>query len=591
MVLSTALAFIAMPSAKAAEGAWAQRVQVVYDARSGTVSRQLLRVWNPVPDLDLEFTWEPEPGSAFRPSADGTVSGRGTLVWRIRGSSAHDRRSVHSTFTGDLADGRPHGSGRLELRSGERFEGNWVAGILDGEGMHLDASGNRYSGTFADSLPHGQGRQAMADGTIYEGGFRNGRRHGAGRLRLPGGTARMTEWQDGIEIGSGGPDRLADALVGGLVRAQAGGGDAGKVDLSIVVDQRMTQQSELQYQHAVLDDRIEIYPLSDDMVSAWIGQATISEWVYGGTFGGIDWEDAPSFLQVEFKTGDGSRVALERLELQVADSQVYRKPFLSVVGHRGCIGYRPAFSFQNNGWGPVRDAAMEVQFYNPDRPESGSRSLTLPVPDFDEGADVDIEPLLRQAGVDVATLAGSRFTCPSEAQLDQCRSDILSSLDLGELTGLFSGYASLEVGLRGRLRYRWQDDYGNVYDADEPLEAMVQLGVIETELMVAEGGDAWGGSPEALRYQVIELPESGQDYSIDLPVRGNRNLAAYVARLKVYAEHTSIHRFRVVASFKDGSTRQTLPVSYFHIRPRDVYYDPAEPAQECFLDPSYTPPR
>lgn len=588
-----------LPAAGAAgeEGRWAQRVQVVYDAAAGTVSRHLLRAWDFEPGRDLEFIWEPERGTTFRPGADGVISGRGTLVWRIRGSAAHDRRSVYSTYQGEIRDGRPNGHGRLERRDGEVFEGEWADGVLNGKASHLDAAGNRTSGDFAGGLPHGTGRQAMADGTIYEGGFRNGRRHGAGTLKLPGGTAMATEWRNGLEVSGASPNRLADALVGGLLRAQAGGGDAGKIDLSVTVDQRMNQQAEMQYQHVVLDDHVEIYPLNAGMVDAWVGDAPIIDYGYEGTFDYIDWDDAPSFLQVAFQTGDGSRVKLDRIELQVDDSQVYRKPFLSAVSHRGCVGYRPGFSLQNNGWGPVSDAALSFEFYDLENPDNASGSFSTEVGSFDEGIDISVEPMLAAAGVDIGTLAQGRFTCASEERLPQCRQETLQSIELGDIAPLIGGksssgyHAAIELGLRGRLSYRWADDAGNSYDADEQLDVGLQLAIIETEMMVAEGGDGWGGSPEALRYQVIELPESRQDYVIDLPVRGNRNLAAYIARLKVFAGQTSIHRFRAVASFEDGSVRQSLPVSYFHMRPRQTFYEPAEPAGGCYLDPIHTPPR
>ena len=40
----------------------------------------------------------------------------------------------------------------------------------------------------------------------------------------------------GKEIGGNGPTSLADATVGGLLKAQSGGGDADKVEIGVVVD-------------------------------------------------------------------------------------------------------------------------------------------------------------------------------------------------------------------------------------------------------------------------------------------------------------------------------------------------------------------
>lgn len=571
-----------------ASGKWSERVQIVYDAGTKSVERVRLRVWDAEPERNLEFLWEPDQNSGFdHRAADGMVEGRGKLVWRVRGSAPHDPRTIYSVYVGEMRDGRPHGDGKLELRAGEIFEGQWVAGRLHGEGVHLDAAGNRYAGTFENGVPHGRGRLALANGSIYEGEFRNGLRDGEGRMRLPGGTDYASRWKEGVEIGGPRHDILADATVGGLLRAQTGGGDAGKVDLSVIVEPRMTQQAEMKYLHTVQDEHIEIYPDDEDIIGVWTGEASSYHYSYLHRFRHIDWDNAPVFLQVTFETTDRSRVKLDGLELQVEDSQVYRKPFLTVVGHYGCIGYRPGFSFQNNGWGPVQDAALSLEFYSEDNPQLASRRFSAGVGSFDLGGDVAMEPVLQQAGVDTAALAQARFTCPSEDEVPQCRQQAVDSLSLGEIAPLVGGMNDLSVGVRGTIDYRWADDRGNVYDQSEPFDLSIQLGYFETERMVAEGGGYWGSAPAALRYQEVHLPADRQNYVIDMPVRGNKNLAAYVARLKMFAEHSSYHRFRAVARFEDGSERYSKPVSLYYVKPQLRDYEPPQPAQACYLDPAF----
>lgn len=568
------------------QGAWAERVQIVYDPATHAVQRVRLRVWDGEPQRNLEFVWEPDPAARFDPAADDVVEGRGKLVWRVRGSASHDRRAIYSTYSGEMKDGRPHGHGRLERRGGEVFEGEWEAGVLHGAGMHLDVLGNRYEGAFENGLPHGHGRQAMADGSIYEGGFRDGLRDGEGRMRLAGGTGYAARFEAGVEIGAGRPDAGADATLGGLLRAQAGGGDAGKVELSVTVEPRMTQDAAMRYEHAVLDERVEIFPQNPGMVEAWIGEAVARASGYDEVFGGIDWDNAPAFLEVRFKTGDGSRVKLAGLELQVEDSQVYRKPFLSIIEHEGCVGYRPDFSFQNHGWGPAQDARLTFEFFNLDDPEQASREFTLEAGSFDVGSDVSVEAALAEAGVDTAALASARFTCGSLDELPQCRQQAMGMVDFGELGDLVSGKLDLSLGMRGRVAFDWADDRGNLYAADEPFEAAIQIGFIETEMMVAEYGDGLGDAPEALRYQEVRLPSDASGYVIDMPVRGNKNLAAYAARLKMFAEQTSIHRFRAAARFADGSERYSKPVVLFYMKPREDYHEMALP-ESCYIDPGY----
>ena len=583
LLLSAGPAFAAEPGEE-----WAERVQILYDAKTRSVERVWLKVRDGEPHLNLEFLWEPDPESGFDPAATGgIVEGRGTLVWRVRGSAPHDRRAIHSTYEGEMKDGRPHGQGRLERRDGEVFEGQWVAGRLHGDGMHLDIQGNRYSGAFRDGLPHGHGRQAMADGTIYVGGFSRGLRDGEGTVRLPGGTRYASRWRAGIETDAGRPDAIADATLGGLLLAQAGGGAAGKVDLSVTVEPRATQEATLRYTHAVLDERVEIYPENPGIVDTWLGQAVARPYGYAMDFGYIDWSNAPAFLEVRFETQDGSRVPLDALELQVEDSQIYRKPFLSVVNHAGCVGYRPSFSFQNNGWGAVENARLTLEFFNRDAPAQASGSFTLEAGGFDFGGDVPLEAVLGEAGIDTAALADARFSCPSLDEVQQCRQRVIGEGAFGDLGQLLSGELDLTVGVRGRIAYRWTDSRGNAVDGDEPFEAALQLGFIETEMMTAEGGDGWGTAPEALRYQEVRLPDDAQNYVVDMPVRGNKNLSAYVGRLKMFADHTSVHRFRVAARFADGSERYSKPVALFYAKPREHFHTPPEPASGCYLDPGY----
>lgn len=572
-------------------GSWSERVQVIHDAAAGTVVRVRLKAWNAEPVDPLEFVFEPEPGSGFDPSAGGgAITGRGKLVWRVRGSASYDRRTVHSTYAGDLVAGRPHGKGRMEKRSGEVLEGEWVGGLLHGKGTLTEADGTRTQATFVEGRAHGEGRQTRTDGSIYEGGFRDGRRDGAATVRLPGGTAYASQWRDGAEISGRRPDVLADAMVGGLLRAQSGGGDAGKAELSVSVDQRMTRQADMHYVHEVYDDYIEIRPEDAGMVDAWLGKAEIAPYSYGAAFGYVDWEEAPSYLEVAMKTTDDSRVRVEAFQLRFEDSQVYRKPFLSILEHRGCVGFRPTFSFANNGWGPARNGRLWFEFHDTSNPEKTSRRFEMAIDDFDDGLDVSLRSALDQTGVDTAALERGRFTCASEQDLPQCRQRVLDTLDFGEIEPMLSGGPVIGVGYRGEFTYSWSDDRGNDYETTEPVEAELQLAAIETEVMVAEHGAGWGDPPAALRYQEVRLPSDDQDYTVDMMLRGNRNVSDLTARLKVYAGENSIHRFRAVATFADGSTRQSKPVNYYHVRPRDPTFEPAQP-DNCYLDDSiFVPP-
>ncbi len=582
--LLLATAALADAPAGAEPGAWSERVQILYQDDSRSVVRRKVRVWDPHPEKNLDFVWEPDKGqTGGGVGRDGLVSGKGKLVWRVRGSASYDPRTVFSVYSGEMRDGRPDGSGRLEIRSGEVLEGTWKAGVLDGEGLRIDAAGNRYEGAFVDGRPHGQGRLLSRNGEIYAGSFVDGLRHGKGRVTLAGGTSYESTWERDRELGGGLPDRLVDAGIGGLLHAQSGGGDAGKVEIGTIVDQRMTQQADMQYQHLVREEDVAIYPVDEDMNNAWNGTGLITTSDY--VFTGIDWEDAPAFVEVDLATTDKSRVKLDGLELRVSASDAYRKPMLSLGNHLGCVGFRPSFTVFNHGWGGVKNASVSLRFVGEEGEGEGTRTFTQPIVDFDGGTDVMIRDIIAEAGVDVATLESQRFKCPSMDSLNVCRSQVFNTVGFGELADYVWGEDKLFTTAVGTFDYEWSDDYDNTYQASETFQVDISLAVIELPKELAECGDGFGGSPEALRYQDVELRVGERDYVVDLPLRGNKTVREYTARLKMWAKMSSFHQFQTVARFADGSERRSKPVSLFYFRPRPSAYESNIQLPACYLEP------
>ncbi len=77
-------------------------------------------------------------------------------------------------FSGELANGSPHGRGRLRLSDGTIYEGEWSAG-----------------------KPHGKGKLVTAGGASYSGEFDRGRRHGYGIYVRPDGKTEKGLWDKG----------------------------------------------------------------------------------------------------------------------------------------------------------------------------------------------------------------------------------------------------------------------------------------------------------------------------------------------------------------------------------------------------------
>lgn len=574
-------------AADPAEGTWSERVQVFHDPANRSIVRRTVRVRDAEPERNLDFLWEPETGAAVQLDADGALSGRGTLTWRVRGAASYDPAAVFSVYSGEMRGGRPHGQGRLERRSGETSEGLWRDGVLNGRGVHVDAKDNRYEGEFRNGRPDGEGRYLAANGEIFEGRFADGLRHGAGTTILPGGTRYASSFAMGVET-SERPSALADADGGGLLRIQTGGDTAARTEFSVTVDQRMNQLGETRYQHLMRAEDIAIYPISDAVNKAWNGNGEIDE--YNLVFQAAAEDVSPVFLEGQLATTDNSRVKLDAVRIEVASSESYRKPMLTLQAHSGCVGFRPSFSFVNHGWGEVEDAEVTLRFTgepsyedNPP-PQPETRSFSVPVGRFDEGIDLSIRNALIEAGVDVTALETKRFPCPSDDQLGICRGQVFNTVDFGEVAGMVYGEDAISTRAVGELSYRWADAAGNRYDSTETFSVEIRLAQIEIARSMAECGDSFGLSPEALRYIEVKLPLDQSGYAIDLPVRGNKTVRDYTARLKVSADQSSVHRFQATAQFADGSVRRSKPVTLFYFRPRENFYAPTMRLPACYLE-------
>ena len=461
------------------------------------------------------------------------------------------------------------------------LDGTWKNGEASGRVVWIDASGNRYEGDFVHGRPHGKGIYRGTNGTIFEGAFENGLRHGEGVTRLPGGTRYASRWEHGREIGGTRPDALADAMVGGLLTAQSGGGTAGKVEIGVAVEERMNQQSEMQYQQLVRDEDIAIYPTSEDINHYWNGTGQITPGDY--VFSGIDWETSPAFVQVDVATTDGSRARIDSLALKDINSDGYNKPMLTLTEHSGCVGFRPSFSFVNHGWGAVRDATLSLQFTTEEEGGAVSRTFEQKLDTFDSGIDVSVRSFMDEAGVDTAKLEAGKYTCQSRDSLNVCRSQVFNDVGFGEIADYIQGDDKLFTTAVGKLDYSWADDAGTLYTQSEPFRATISVAVIELPEELAECGDGFGGSPEALRFQDVALQLGQHGYTVDLPVRGNKNTARYKSLIKFNAERSSYHTFKVATRFADGSTRESKPVSLYYFRPRPATFETAMKPAICTL--------
>jgi hypothetical protein len=88
------------------------------------------------------------------------------------------------TYHGPYVDNVKCGVGRLTLRDGTSYVGEFDHGELTGNGIKTWPDGHTYRGAFVNGEPHGRGSYQEKAST-YEGEFKFGQRHGHGTLRSP----------------------------------------------------------------------------------------------------------------------------------------------------------------------------------------------------------------------------------------------------------------------------------------------------------------------------------------------------------------------------------------------------------------------
>lgn len=104
-------------------------------------------------------------------------------------------------YVGAIKNNRPNGIGTMTFPNGDVFEGSWIDGCMDGEGVYRfydankDKFSSEYSGTFRKNIMDGQGKRVYADKTLYIGTWQNGMRTGNGACWFADGSYFYGIWK------------------------------------------------------------------------------------------------------------------------------------------------------------------------------------------------------------------------------------------------------------------------------------------------------------------------------------------------------------------------------------------------------------
>jgi hypothetical protein len=568
----------------AADGAWREKTQVVWSKDSGTLIRRNFKVWDPHPELDLDFLWEPR--LVARADADPIVNGAGTLTWHTKGAPNYDRRFTYSVFKGVLKNGRPDGQGALVVRTGLSYTGQWLDGEMHGRGLLKLANGDRYEGDFIAGKMHGVGKYSSTDGTVYFGEFRNGARDGIGRLLLVDGAYR-TVWRDGQEIAR---ERIADGAPA-VVRLQPAALST-TVKLKLSLDQKKAGEFDNAdpgaeahaYEAEPAPGRITIRPASKEIWDAWKTDGQIATGREGETPNILEvWHFPPVFLAVDVENNGASAAQITGAYLDIEESVTDLTPYLE-LGRGFNNDYSPTLEFQNYGWGRVRDAKMT---YSLGTETKRTDETVIQLGSFDGSKPASLVDGLRRQGVDVERLRRAstafwmstrkngpnpnRFNCEyEEPKLAECFQRLQDSGVLGKLKDFVFRQPDDGVVLTmlvGRIEYRWTGSDGKTNDRVSSFKINVPLLQFNADLAEESG-------PEAMeqKFEAVGLsPDNKRKYRLSLPKDWNVRLAQGDPKqlsVAVAATKSSHHVFQLVLQLADGTQVTSPVVDLTYLRPK-----------------------
>jgi hypothetical protein len=566
---------------QAADGAWREKTQVVWNRDAGALIRRNFRVWDPHPELNLDFLWEPR-SSAGSEDPDGIVNGPGTLTWHAKDSPTYDRQFVHSVFKGVLRNGRPEGEGALLVRNGDYYTGQWVDGAMHGRGILRFANGDRYDGDFVAGQMHGVGKYASTDGSVYFGEFRNGRRDGIGRLMNADGAYR-TVWRKGEEISR--QEIEGDGRVNAAPRLRQAAAANG-VKLKVSLDQKKF----IDFENADPDAESHPYEAentpggmtirlaSREILKTWKGDAPLQIGEYGGVLS--TWQFPPVYLKVEVENGGGRPARISNAFLDVFDSTTDVMPHLELHPDWSAgdvYTYKPSFHFENIGWGRVRDSRI-IYSLGTDSRRTGETTVRLGT--FDASKQVSIVDRLRQLGVDVNRLKraneqrGSNhpgsFNCGhDDVDLTVCFEKLKNSGILGRFRDYVFRQADDSIvytTLSGRIEYQWAGHDGRSNARVSPFS-------VDVPLLKFNEDQAEGGGLEVLErpFKALALSLDRRSYRIALPGSWNVDVGQAQTKqldLTVSAAKSSRHSFQIVLQLADGALVKSPTIDLSYFRPR-----------------------
>ena len=153
----------------------------------GPLKRQLVALKEEVEDLKnyRKFAWD--SGDRYEGAwKNGDMNGKGTYYY-----------ADGNLYEGQWKEGNRQGEGTLTWFDGQQYTGQWKDDTMSGLGKYCFLNGSIYHGEYTNGLRQGKGKFTYADGGIYEGDFVKGKKSGHGTYTDPRGVeVYVGQWQD-----------------------------------------------------------------------------------------------------------------------------------------------------------------------------------------------------------------------------------------------------------------------------------------------------------------------------------------------------------------------------------------------------------
>jgi hypothetical protein len=239
-----------------------------------------------------------------------------------------------------------------------------------------------------------------------------------------------------------------------------------------------------------------------------------------------------------------------------------------------CGRYTPRIALWNYGWGSAEQSVLQFAFARGTGPRPTTFNLSKRVGRIVREVTVDLEPELRNAGVNTNLLRRGRahgMSCSSPS-LPACLQQLKNAgifgsigqyVTLGSLAGALDEDGPFFLNAVGRLSYTWTDSNQAQKNASSPFDVKMPLGLLKGR------GCAEGGQREPITRSGLTFKLDQSNYRLPVTLRRSISPGAtsrFTMSLK--ADKSSKHEFRVIIKLADGREISSRPINLLYYWPK-----------------------